>query len=435
MKKNKIYMLIALLTTVIIFSVAAICNQCGLVTPATTTTTEKVAVEESKETTAEETTAEETTAETTAKTEETTAAETTAAETTKKEAPTISLEIYEGPTYSAADDVCYYRVKATVTGKPTPTVSFSKDDSGGAWGSKKVQINIHRFQPYKLTATATNSVGTATDSINLTWGCGSENRNPEISDIVIPGGNLVISQQYDISASASDPDGDNLSYAWTVSGGAINNAAANPMKWTAPNAAGDYTIQVKVTDGKGGEAIKSKTVSVGLPPTLNMNVPRVIAEGGYIENGGITNAGGCLYAGDSNNNKNCRGYISFDITGLAGATINSINLTFSIKQKWGNPSFFGPFYINVLEWGAHPIVQADYSLIGLPITHYNSDGDGNLVCNVDLLKTQLQNAINNGKTRFQIRILSTGSSTNNNNQWDGWEYDQSGVNLNVTYTH
>ena len=190
--------------------------------------------------------------------------------------------------------------------------------------------------PYVLTAKATNSVGSASDSINLAWGCGSENRNPDISDIVVPGGTLNVSQQYDISASASDPDGDSLTYAWTVSGGSINNAAANPMKWTTPGAAGDYTIQVKVTDGKGGEATKSKTVSVSPPAILSMNVTRVTAEGGYIALGGNPiNAGGCLYAGDESTNKWVTGFISYDITGLTGATIQVGVADISCKTKMG----------------------------------------------------------------------------------------------------
>jgi hypothetical protein len=88
-------------------------------------------------------------------------------------APTINLEIYEGPTYSAGDDICYYRVRAIVTGEPAPTVSFSKDDSGGVWGSLKAQINLKRNSPnYTLTAMATNSAGQAMNSITLAWGCG-----------------------------------------------------------------------------------------------------------------------------------------------------------------------------------------------------------------------------------------------------------------------
>ena len=94
-------------------------------------------------------------------------------ETAASSVPTIKLEIFEGPTYSAGDDICYYRVKATVTGDPAPTVSFSKDDSGGVWGSLKTQINLKRNTPnYTLTAMATNSAGQAMNSITLNWGCG-----------------------------------------------------------------------------------------------------------------------------------------------------------------------------------------------------------------------------------------------------------------------
>jgi len=91
-----------------------------------------------------------------------------------KGAPTINLKIVAGPTYSEADGVCYYRVKAVVTGDPYPGITFSKDSSGGAWGSKTVQINLRDGGSYTLRATATNSEGSATDSIHLSWGCAVE---------------------------------------------------------------------------------------------------------------------------------------------------------------------------------------------------------------------------------------------------------------------
>ena len=122
-------------------------------------------------TTIPETTASETidqVIETTSITTTTTAIETT---TAPKEAITIKLEIYEGPTYSPADNVCYYRIKANVTGNPVPTVVFSKDDSGGVWGADRVQINIYAGESYNLIAVAKSSAGTASDSILLTWGC------------------------------------------------------------------------------------------------------------------------------------------------------------------------------------------------------------------------------------------------------------------------
>ncbi len=99
------------------------------------------------------------------------------------EAPTISLGVYDGPIYSGADEVCYYRIEASVTGIPDPIVSFSKDDSGGAWGAKKVQINLNDpSDTYTLIATATNSEGSATDSITLDWGCEAPEPGPDIPE-------------------------------------------------------------------------------------------------------------------------------------------------------------------------------------------------------------------------------------------------------------
>ena len=94
----------------------------------------------------------------------------TTEETTAGVAPTINLEIFEGPTYSAGGDICYYRVKATVTGDPAPVVYFSKDDSGGAWGKNKAQVNLKNGESYDLVVTAVNSVGTVINHIVLTWG-------------------------------------------------------------------------------------------------------------------------------------------------------------------------------------------------------------------------------------------------------------------------
>jgi hypothetical protein len=93
-------------------------------------------------------------------------------ETSLSSIPIIYLEIFEGPIYSAGDDICYYRVKAKVTGDPKPVVSFSKDDSGSAWGPFIAQINLTRDNPnYTLTAIAKNSAGQTTSSITLNWGC------------------------------------------------------------------------------------------------------------------------------------------------------------------------------------------------------------------------------------------------------------------------
>ncbi len=317
---------------------------------------------------------------------------------------TISIRVYEGPLYSKADDICYYRIIADISGEPFPELTFSKDDSFGSLGPDKVQINISRDSgPYTLSATAKNSEGTASDSITLMWNC---NRSPDINGIHLSTDTLYIGEQYDISVEVVDLDGDELIYSWSVTGGSFEGASLNPAKWNTPNDPGDYTISVSVTDGAGNTSETSVAIYVGTivvdQESTNLNLPRKENEGGYIEFEGGTFAGGDIYSGDSDSNKPSSGFISFDITSLAGKTVDSASLTLTNSSVSGDPlAFFESLWINTLDWGAESINQNDFSLSGIPIASYNTP---NITCNVSKLTEELQKAINAGKSRFQIRI-------------------------------
>lgn len=82
-------------------------------------------------------------------------------------APDIYLKISEGPLYTEDGSICYYRIKAFVTGEPLPEISFSKDDSNGAWGSDTAQVNLFSGETYELKAIANNAAGTAESVIVL----------------------------------------------------------------------------------------------------------------------------------------------------------------------------------------------------------------------------------------------------------------------------
>jgi len=179
-KKRKLFILLSIVTIICIFAVAASCNLCGV--PVNEGDTGIGSSADNTEV------VNQTTAENTDRAQDTSAEESTEqveGETIQDEpleAPVISIFIYEGPLYSVADDVCYYRVASEVYGNPYPEVTWSKDDSGGALGWDKVQVNLHRGETYKLTATATNSVDTVTTSLTLTWGCG-EGQVPEDTQV------------------------------------------------------------------------------------------------------------------------------------------------------------------------------------------------------------------------------------------------------------
>jgi len=63
-----------------------------------------------------------------------------------------------------------------------------------------------------------------------------------------------------IIATASDADGDTLTYQWSADGGTITSDGSTAV-WTAPAISDNYTIKVTVSDGHGDTAAKSITIA------------------------------------------------------------------------------------------------------------------------------------------------------------------------------
>lgn len=115
-----------------------------------------------------------------------------------------------------------------------------------------------------------NSAGTAvgtstvrlhvTDSQTGVADCSSDiqvaakpNQPPTIS-CVASANSVVVNESAQITATASDPDNDPLTYAWTATGGQIAGTGSSVTWNTAGIAPGTYTIKGNVTDGRGGSA-------------------------------------------------------------------------------------------------------------------------------------------------------------------------------------
>ena len=64
------------------------------------------------------------------------------------------------------------------------------------------------------------------------------------------------------TAQATDPDGDPLTYLWTVPQGTVNPNNAQTTTFTAPNQTGNVPVTATVTDNRGGQATGSTTVQV-----------------------------------------------------------------------------------------------------------------------------------------------------------------------------
>jgi len=113
--------------------------------------------------------------------------------------------------------------------------------------------------------------------------CSPSNNPPVITDLTAETSWVLPQGTTDVRCVASDPDGDNLTYTWSASGGSISQSGPI-VKWTAPDAKGTYTVTVKVVDTKRGRATKQIQLTVGdnQPPRIESlsASPSIISQGG-----------------------------------------------------------------------------------------------------------------------------------------------------------
>ncbi|MFW6150769.1 MAG: Ig-like domain-containing protein [Chloroflexota bacterium] len=87
------------------------------------------------------------------------------------------------------------------------------------------------------------------------------NQPPTISSLVAETTETVPSTMVEVTCEASDPDGDQLRYDWSSTGGSFSGSGRR-VQWMSPQKAGQWQITVSVKDGHGGVATGSVSVSV-----------------------------------------------------------------------------------------------------------------------------------------------------------------------------
>jgi hypothetical protein len=120
---------------------------------------------------------------------------------------------------------------------------------------------------YNVTVIVSDSRGSAvTGNVTITV---RRNNAPTINGLVASSVWTPPSGSLNVTCGASDPDGDELSYEWTASGGNISGTGA-AVSWAAPQEVDVYTITVVVTDGHGRSDTGTLPVSVvtGEPPIV-----------------------------------------------------------------------------------------------------------------------------------------------------------------------
>ncbi len=166
---------------------------------------------------------------------------------------------------------------------------------------------------------------------------------------------VCVGDKVDLRATASDPDGDALVYAWSSSGGRVVGDGANTVFDTTGLAPGSYTVTVEVNDGCGCVAFDSKTITVvSCPPltvcfgpNLDLTVDRSSVDAGEkvsFSTAGVT--GGRNYGNVRYEWSTSAGSISgsglsatLDTTGVTGGT--TIEVTVKATSDAGNCSASG----------------------------------------------------------------------------------------------
>jgi hypothetical protein len=111
---------------------------------------------------------------------------------------------------------------------------------------------------YTISVTVSDGKGgTASESCDILVA----NTSPVISSLTPSSTSVLPSGSCTVTCTASDPDGDTLTYAWTATGGAISGIGS-AITWIAPTTEGTYTINVTVSDGKGGTDTDSCAITV-----------------------------------------------------------------------------------------------------------------------------------------------------------------------------
>ena len=159
---------------------------------------------------------------------------------------------------------------------------------------------------------------------------------PPVLNVEVDQTNVTTGALVHFHATATDPDGDTLAYAWTFDGVdfATNNLAWTSRSW---NNGGNHIVRCVVSDMKGGEASANLLVTVGAPIGFNLTGQITDSNGVPIE--GVLVGNGLLassnYVGgytDSNGR-----YLLTGVTSNLTLQATLFGYTFTAITNWSNP--------------------------------------------------------------------------------------------------
>jgi len=88
------------------------------------------------------------------------------------------------------------------------------------------------------------------------------NQPPIIVSLVADPSSVKTNEISNLTATATDPEGDTLTYSWSSTGGSIQSTSNNTAIWKAPEQAVGCTITVSVSDGHNPAVTKNVAITV-----------------------------------------------------------------------------------------------------------------------------------------------------------------------------
>lgn len=174
-------------------------------------------------------------------------------EAERRVVPSGSVQIVCNATDRDGDDLTYsWSASAGELNGEGPTVAWTAPNSAGS---------------YNITVTVTDGRGeTVTEQVIIEV---RANRKPAIANMAADVAWALPSGTVQLTCTASDPDGDELTYEWMCDAGDISGTGAS-ANWTAPEEVGLYYITVAAKDSHGASDTRtlSATVAQQQPPIV-----------------------------------------------------------------------------------------------------------------------------------------------------------------------